>query len=55
MGDEQVQREEDERYREIDRVIDKADADTSDDDSDDRDRDRDRDRGKGSESDRSDE
>jgi len=51
MGDEQVQREEDERYREIDRVIDKADADISDADPDNRDRDRE----KGSESDRSDE
>ena len=39
MGDEQLQREEDERYRQIDRVIEKADAD-SDAHSDDQDRDR---------------
>jgi hypothetical protein len=30
MGDEQLQREEDERYRKIDRAIDNADADASD-------------------------
>jgi hypothetical protein len=42
MGDEQLQREEDERYRKIDRVIDKADADASDAHSDDQDQDRDR-------------
>ena len=40
MGDEQLQREEDERYRKIDRVIDKADADASDGHSDGQDRDR---------------
>jgi hypothetical protein len=40
MGDKQLQREEDERYRKIDRVIDKLDADASDDHSDDHDRDR---------------
>ena len=40
MGDEQLQREEDERYQKIDRVIDKADADASDPQSDDQDRDR---------------
>jgi hypothetical protein len=28
MGDEQLQREEDERYRKIDRVIEKANADS---------------------------
>ena len=39
MGDEQLQREEDERYEQIDRVIEKADAD-SDAHSDNRDRDR---------------
>jgi hypothetical protein len=39
MGDEQVQREEDERYREIDRVIDKADADAADGHGDDQERD----------------
>lgn len=39
MADEQLQREEDERYRKIDRVIEKADAD-SDAHSDDQDRDR---------------
>jgi hypothetical protein len=38
MGDDQLQREEEERYRKIDRVIEKADAD-SDAKSDDRDRD----------------
>lgn len=37
MGDEQLQREEDERYSKIDRVIDKADADASDADTDDQD------------------
>jgi len=51
MGDNQLQREEDERYRKIDRVIDKLDADASDDDSDDQDRDRE----KGAETDASDE
>lgn len=40
MSDEQLQREEDERYRKIDRVIDKADADASEADSDDQERDR---------------
>jgi hypothetical protein len=40
MDDEQLRREEDERYRKIDRVIDKADADASDAHSDDQDRDR---------------
>jgi len=39
MGDEQLQREEDERYSKIDRVIDKADADAADADSDDHERD----------------
>ena len=39
MGDEQLHREEDERFREIDRVIDKADADASETQSDDQDRD----------------
>jgi len=33
-SDEQLQRQEDERYRQIDRVIDKADADAADDQSD---------------------
>jgi hypothetical protein len=50
MGDEQLQREEDERYSKIDRVIDKADADASDADADDQDPDRE----KRSESERSD-
>lgn len=40
MSDEQLQREEDERYRKIDRVIDKADADASAADLDDLERDR---------------
>jgi hypothetical protein len=39
MADEQVQREEDERYREIDRVIEKADADASDAHAEDQERD----------------
>jgi hypothetical protein len=39
MGDEKLKREEDERYREIDRVIDKADVDASETQSDDQDRD----------------
>ena len=51
MGDEQLQREEDERYSKIDRVIDKADADASDADTDDQDPGRE----KRSESERSDE
>lgn len=37
MGDEQFQREEDQRYRQIDRVLDKADNDASDDHADARD------------------
>ena len=39
MGDEQLQREEDDRYREIDRVIEKADADASDAQAEDQERD----------------
>jgi hypothetical protein len=39
MADEQVQREEDERYREIDRVMEKADADASDAQAEDQERD----------------
>ena len=42
MGDEQLHREEDQRYRKIDRVLDDADADASDDHSDTQDHDAER-------------